>query len=441
MMRGTPGRRRLPLSPFVLGTVALAGLLAPWLAAYVLHLSPAEQHTALRFAGPGARDVPEEFPIYDGDKAAFARLDADGDGLLRCRLVPAMGPLSDAARARFAMVNEGLPIEAIARAFAGELVCPELDRWTREHRMFDLLVARNDADLNGRLSPSELIGKLPADVVDRYGALDLDGDGDVTHSELVTATRITRFSPARLLDRYDANRDLAISKAEFPGLPAEVTFWLGTDGRGRDLLVRLLYGARVSLLIGLLATLVALVIGVLWGAIAGYVGGRVDAVMMRVVDALYGLPFMFIVILLLVVAGRSTINLFIALGAVSWLSMARVVRGQVLSLRERDYVLAARALGATPWRILWRHIIPATAGPVVVYATLMIPGVILEEALLSFLGLGVQPPDASWGTLIAEGSRLMASQPWLIVFPALVLTTTLLALNFVGDHLRDRLEF
>ncbi len=215
---------------------------------------------------------------------------------------------------------------------------------------------------------------------------------------------------------------------------------LGTDELGRDMLTRTLYGARVSFAVGLLATLVSLTIGVTYGAVAGFRGGRLDQVMMRAVDILYGLPFMFFVILLMVLFGRSIVNLFIALGAVQWLTMARMVRGQVLSLRVRDFILAAQAMGASPCRLLVRHILPNALGPIVVYATLTVPAVMLEEAFLSFLGLGVQPPMSSWGSLAAEGAAAMEAYPWLIVFPGLALTTTLLSLNFLGDGLRDALD-
>lgn len=275
---------------------------------------------------------------------------------------------------------------------------------------------------------------------DGFARLDLDRDGALTQTELLAASRQTRFDPEHLLQASDTNHDLRVTAAEFPGLPRLRTFWLGTDQKGRDLLVRLLYGARVSLAIGLLATLVSLLIGVSYGAVAGYAGGRTDTLLMRAVDVLYGLPFLFVVILLLVVAGRSILNLFIALGAVSWLSMARIVRGQVLSWKQRDFVLAAKAVGVSPGRILIRHVLPNCVGPVLVYATLSIPAVILEEAFLSFLGLGVQPPDASWGTLLSEGARLLQDRPWLLLYPAAMLSITLFSLNFLGDGLRDALD-
>ncbi len=258
---------------------------------------------------------------------------------------------------------------------------------------------------------------------------------------------------ARLAQGLQPDR---LSEAQFQ--PPGLKHWFGTDVHGRDLLSRVLYGAQVSLLVGLVGAAVSLVIGVFWGAVAGYVGGRTDSFMMRAVDVLYSLPsIIFVIVLLTTLEGvlkrwlgaLGTYNpggatrlvlLVIGLGAVSWLTMARIVRGQVLSLRQRPFVEASRALGAGPVRILARHIIPNTLGVVIVYLTLTVPAIILYESFLSYLGLGIQPPMASWGSLIAEGAdqiNPIRIYWWLLAFPAAFLVTTLLALNFIGDGLRD----
>ena len=216
--------------------------------------------------------------------------------------------------------------------------------------------------------------------------------------------------------------------------------WLGTDTLGRDLLVRLLYGGRVSLGVGLAATVVALTIGVVYGAFAGYFGGKLDAAMMRIVDIMYSLPFTIFVILLMVFFGRNIILLFVAIGAVEWLTMARIVRGQVMSVKRMEFIEAARSLGFGKRRLIFRHILPNVLGPIIVYTTLTIPGVMLLEAFLSFLGLGVQPPMSSWGVLIKDGAEKMEEFHWLLIFPGTVFSLTLFSLNFLGDGLRDALD-
>ena len=215
---------------------------------------------------------------------------------------------------------------------------------------------------------------------------------------------------------------------------------LGTDALGRDLLARLLVGLRVSLSVGVVATAVSLVIGIAWGATAGYLGGKVDELMMRMVDVLYSLPFIFFVILLMVTFGRNFILMFVAIGAVEWLTLARIVRGQTMSLKQKEFVEAARAAGVSPAGIVGRHVVPNLLGPVVVYVTLTIPGVILAESFLSFLGLGVQEPLTSLGTLISLGAKDMELATWLLIFPAIVMVLTLMCFNFIGDGLRDAID-
>lgn len=220
----------------------------------------------------------------------------------------------------------------------------------------------------------------------------------------------------------------------------ERSHWFGTDTIGRDLFVRTLEGGRISLALGILATFVSLIIGISYGAIAGYYGGRLDSLMMRFVDILYAMPFMFFVILLMVFFGRNFFLIFIAIGAVNWLDMARIVRGQTLSLRNKDFVLAAETIGVQPGAIIRRHIIPNLLGVVVVYVTLTIPQVILVESFMSFLGLGVQEPSASWGALVNDGAQEMETAPWSLLFPASFLALTLFCFNFLGDGLRDALD-
>lgn len=251
---------------------------------------------------------------------------------------------------------------------------------------------------------------------------------------LVVVTALSLLGPA--FSPYSESQQNLDAIAQSPSL----THWMGTDLLGRDLATRTLYGGRISLFIGLVATAVAMVIGVAYGLIAGMTGGRTDNAMMRLIDVLYGFPFMAFVILLTVIFERSLVLLFVAIGAVEWLTTARVVRGQVLSLMNQEFILAAKVSGASHLRILWRHLVPNIMGQVVIYASLTVPGIMLLEAVLSFLGLGVQPPQASWGTLIQEGANNMETSPWMLIFPGSLFIATLLALNTLGDALRDALD-
>jgi oligopeptide transport system permease protein len=263
----------------------------------------------------------------------------------------------------------------------------------------------------------------------------------------LTAEREIDPRITRLVDRSDVFSGATVLTTQEDGhtlvIGATVErarFLLGTDQNGRDLLTRILVGGRVSLTIGLLATFVALAIGVTYGAVAGYLGGRADHVMMRIVDVLYSLPFMFFVIMLVVFFGRNFILMFVAVGAIEWLDMARIVRGQTLSIKRQEYVEAAQAMGVSTPAIIRRHVIPNTLGPVVVFMTLMVPKVILLESFLSFLGLGVQEPLTSWGVLISEGAKNIQGASWLLIWPSLFLAVTLFCLNFIGDGLRDALD-
>ncbi|MGJ3242713.1 MAG: ABC transporter permease [Opitutales bacterium] len=247
-------------------------------------------------------------------------------------------------------------------------------------------------------------------------------------------TVVCWFGP--LLSPHDAEAQDLARGAVGPNL----THWMGTDPLGRDLLVRVMEGGRISIMVGFAATVVALTIGIAWGAIAGFSGGKTDSALMRIVDILYALPFMIFVILLTTIFEKSLLMLFVAIGAVEWLTLSRIVRGQVQHLKVQQFVEVARTLGADNKRILWRHLLPNVLGPVIIYSTLTVPQVMLLESALSFLGLGVQPPNASWGVLIKEGAERMETFPWLVIFPSLAFSTTLFALNFLGDGLRDALD-
>jgi oligopeptide transport system permease protein len=251
----------------------------------------------------------------------------------------------------------------------------------------------------------------------------------------------------RYFDRANEFDGTEVVAAENDGKTLKLTgsvsreyFLFGTDSNGRDLMARVMLGGQISIAVGLLASLVSLSVGVLYGATSGYIGGRLDNVMMRFVEILYSLPFVFLVVVLVVFFGRSFILIFLVIGAVEWLDMARIVRGQTLALKRREFIGAAQALGLTDWQIIRRHIIPNTIGPVVVFVTVVVPKVILLESFLSFLGLGVQAPLTSWGALIAEGANNIQSAPWLLIFPAIFFVLTLFSLNFAGDGLRDALD-
>ncbi|MFZ7223794.1 oligopeptide ABC transporter permease OppC [Avibacterium endocarditidis] len=220
----------------------------------------------------------------------------------------------------------------------------------------------------------------------------------------------------------------------------ESMHYLGTDGLGRDLLVRIAIGGRISLLVGIAGAFIAVLVGTLYGATAGYVGGKTDAILMRILEILYSFPFMFFVILLVTFFGQNILLIFVAIGMVSWLDMARIVRGQTLSLKRKEFIEAAIVCGVSPSQIVWRHIVPNVLGVVVVYASLLVPGMILFESFLSFLGLGTQEPLSSWGALLNDGANSMEAAPWLLIFPALFLVVTLFCFNFIGDGLRDALD-
>ena len=255
-------------------------------------------------------------------------------------------------------------------------------------------------------------------------------------------------------------QDPTATNLEAKSLPPNKDFLLGSEHLGRDILSRILYGGQVSLIVGFIATLVSIFIGVSYGAIAGYIGGRVDAIMMRIVDVLYALPFMLIVIILTALFSDSLqkvevlhelkhtskvfepdlLLLFLAIGFVEWLTMARIVRSQTITLKKQEFVEAAVSLGLSHRRIIFRHLIPNTFGSIIVYTTLTVPAVMRLEAVLSFLGLGAKPPNSSWGSLIKEGADRMYSDPWLLAFPALFFSATIFSLNFLGDGLRDALD-
>ena len=403
-----------------MGVSALSyGLISEHITQFTLE----EQHPFVAPKPPGARSVPsiyfDQLPTRDG--WAFEVLDGDGDG--------------------------GLSVEEIKLAY-----------WRDEFRALDTdgsgslsYAEYEDAPLS-LLPPTEFVTDCERWEVARRSiapiehraifACDAGADGVMSFEEAGKLVHLITTGEARqIVNRLDEDGDKKIGLREYQGLPAPETNLLGTDQLGRDLLTRLTYGARISLAVGLIATLVSFLIGVSWGATAGFVGGKVDNLMMRIVDIMYGLPFMFLVILLIsVFETRSLFLLFMALGAIQWLTMARIVRGQVISLKKEEFVEAARCIGTPSVSIIFRHLIPNALGPIIVYSTLTVPAVMLEEAFLSFLGLGVQAPLTSWGALASEGRQNMEAAPWMIIAPGAALAITLLSMNFLGDGLRDALD-
>lgn len=392
------------------------------IAIYVTQFDMEEQHNFVVPKPPGARSVPaEHYSLMAPDgEWSFAEIDTNDDEYIEPREIAAAY-----RKYEFQAIdidgNGTLDYEEYAEAPfslpSPNNFIPDCQRWS--------VIRRSLAPIE---HPDVFKCEAGPD-----GVIDMEEAGKLV--ELVNSGEAQD-----ILTRFDKDEDGLLSKGEYVGLPEPSKNWLGTDQLGRDLLTRMVYGARISLAVGFLATLVSFLIGVTWGATAGFMGGKVDNVMMRIVDVMYGLPFMFLVILLMVVFGQEIFLLFLALGAIQWLTMARIVRGQVISLKSQEFVEAARTIGVSNVAIIFRHLIPNALGPIIVYATLTVPAVMLEEAFLSFLGLGVQAPQTSWGALISEGRQLMETAPWLIFYPGAALAITLLSLNFLGDGLRDALD-
>ena len=479
------------------------------LSAHFTRFSFDEQHHAREPKPVGAVSIPaHHYRIDEGGKAAFAEIDTDADGKLSRAelslhlkrrqfaawdtdgdgaLVPAeireasvnlvkRSPrltvfTNDFTSGAFVVkANPGGPIEltlgenrvrvtagvdasstaaAVARAINDDLVAASTVVAEARAGKVHLTSKRPGKRALLMLESSDP-GVVPEGTATDDGGVYMSGDMRISFDEArhkdVDITSIFPESEAMEFVRaHDVDKDEGLSAAEFPGLPRPEVHWFGTDQLGRDLLTRCIMGARVSLAVGFIATFVSFLIGVLWGATAGFLGGKVDNLMMRFVDVMYGLPFMFLVILLMVIfqdipSKNKLYLLFMALGAVQWLTMSRIVRGQVISLKHREFVEAARAIGVRKRTIITRHLIPNALGPIIVYSTLTVPAVMLEEAFLSFLGLGVQAPYASWGSLAAEGAKGFEFYPWMIIFPGGLLAVTLLSLNFLGDGLRDALD-
>ena len=413
-------------SAFFIFLVVGSALFAPLITTHVLRFEPNEVHSLVGDSPPGSRDVPSLYPEFDGNQDVFGAIDSDGSGFIECD------------------VNEN----GSSQYMASRVDCRELTALSERFRFFRFLFMERDGSTG--LNPDGVLQwaeypETDADIEDQFRGLGLSGkqefqrldrndDEVVTELEMLEMTRVYRLNWP-MLSPYDVNEDFKISRDEFPGVPMLQTFLLGTDGMGRDVLSRVIWGGRISIAVGLLATLISLLIGTVIGAFSGYVGGRTDRFVMSVVDLLYGLPFLLLVIMLLVWFGRSTVNLFIALGAVQWLTICRIVRGQVRTVRQEEYVLAAESLGAHPSRVVIHHVLRNSLGPILAYTSLMIPAVIQEEAFLSYLGLGVQAPDASWGTLIAEGVGKLGSSWWITVSTGIVFGVTIFSFYILGERM------
>jgi oligopeptide transport system permease protein len=352
----------------------------------------------------------------------------------------------DRARRRFtrnrpAMAGAAALIAIALFCFLGPLLTPSAyDRVYPDYVRAPPSFSRHPTEAEARAALTRIASRMRARVAEASLEGDqlkstLQADRQIDERGLAYFERSEAFGEVHVVERRDDGRTLDVAATvRRVWLPA------GTDGNGRDLLTRMMIAGRISLIVGVLGCAVALVIGVAYGAIAGYAGGRIDMAMMRLVDVLYALPFMFFVIMLMVVFGRHFVLIFVAIGAVEWLDMARIVRGQTLSLKRREFVAAAEALGVSPAAILIRHIAPNLIGVIAAFLALLAPRVILLESFLSFLGLGVHEPLTSLGVLVAEGSRNIEVAPWLLIFPAALLTLILYALNFLGDGLRDALD-
>lgn len=405
----------------VVAFMAVCALGYSFISKHITRFTLDEQHLFVVPKPPGARSVPStyfELMAPEG-KLAFDKVDLNADGF----------------------IDED-EIEQAYRRYEFDAIDTDGD---------GVLSYQEYVDAPLSLAPPEFVPDCAAWTIARKSmappearsVFDCDANADgflEFHKADKLIALVSRSEAREILIRFDADNDLALSPAEYAGLPRPQINHLGTDKLGRDLLTRLVYGARISLAVGLLATLVSLLIGVSWGATAGYLGGKTDNIMMRIVDVMYGMPFMILIILLVSVFGSDIVILFVALGAIQWLTMARIVRGQVISLKEQEFVDAARCIGVSNAGIIFKHLIPNALGPIIVYTTLTVPAVMLEEAFLSFLGLGIQAPLTSWGALASEGRQIMRTAPWVIIASGAALAVTLMSLNFLGDGLRDALD-